>query len=164
MTKYILRLNTGDATVSAALKGLKAAGAATVLTIPTVGQLEHAKKGDTLVVLAHGDTTHVDKYTARDLASVLEKAGLKSGVAIDVVACESGSSGAPFALELKNQLVQHKIIPSKVSGGTGEMWVTKGGRPFARDESGARKQAGKVQEETPWGTRTRNVDPRYETR
>jgi hypothetical protein len=134
-----------------------------------VGQL---KKGDTLILLAHGNTSKLGGKTPAQIAELLSKADLKSGVTIDLVACNSGTGGSPLALELKTQLVSKKIVPASVSGGAGYMAVLNSGDTISAKKTGTNTQgkptyskvnAGKQKEQTPWGERTRNVNPTYRT-
>lgn len=88
--------------------------------------------GDTLYIIGHGNTRKLGGYSPAEMATLLAKAGMPSGVAVELVACNSGSSGAPYALELKIQLVQNKILPNGVSGGTGYMSVKSDGTTTVR--------------------------------
>jgi len=61
-------------------------------------------------------------FTARDVSDILAKGGLHGPVEIELYCCDTGMSGAPFALNLKVALVQaHKIMCS-VSAPTG--WLS----------------------------------------
>lgn len=173
MTNVILRLNPGDSVVNTSLDRLKKKFPGDVATATSnLDKIGKLKSGDRLFVLGHGNRSALGKLSAHDLADLLAKAGLKSGVTVELVACNSGSGGAPFALELKQQLVSHKIVPKSVSGGTNYMVVDDTGAPgtrtAARGADGKLRATGTVtqgtqREQTPWGERTRRVDPTYRT-
>ena len=137
-----------------------------------IGKVGQLKKGATLILLAHGNTSKLGGKTPAQVAELLSKADLKSGVTIDLVACNSGTGGSPLALELKTQLVSKKIVPASVSGGAGYMAVLKSGDTVSAKKTGtnahgkatySKVTAGKQKEQTPWGERTRNVKPTYRT-
>src|SRR5262245_57583413 len=74
-------------------------------------KLEEIVRGDILVINGHGDPVSLGGYSVKDLASLLARAGLRGPVEIELIACETGWGGAPYALELKVDLVQsHKIM------------------------------------------------------
>jgi hypothetical protein len=167
MGTVILRLNEGNATVTAHAGRLQSGNPGSVLVTVTGGldRIGTMANGDRLLVIGHGSPARIGAYSAEQLAGLLAGAGLPSGVAIDLVACQSGSTGAPFALELKLQLVSKKILPSSVSGGTNNMQVKPDGTPFTKTPGagGTEITSGKQLQNTPWGPRTRNVNPTYKT-
>jgi hypothetical protein len=175
MTKVIVRMQEGDDVVNRSCERLgKSIGAKTIklVDVAKVGKLV---KGDTLILLGHGNTSVLSKKSAQQIADLLAKADLKSGITIDLVACNSGTGGSPLALAVKTALVSHKIVPASVSGGQGYMRVlsdgsggigvrTKTGKVDAKGQPiKAEVKSGKVKEQTPWGERTRNVNPDYRT-
>lgn len=72
---------------------------------------------------------------------------------------------------MKTQLVSHKIVPAKVTGGTNWMYVAADGsaktEEDVRDKKGRMTErdvtAGREKVQTPWGERTRRVDPAFRT-
>jgi hypothetical protein len=173
MTKLIVRMQEGDDVVNGSCTRLKTKLGAKIIKLTEVAQVGKLKPGDTLILLAHGDTSKLGGKTPAQIADILAKADLPSGVIIDLVACESGKGGSPLALELKTQLVNSKkIVPKSVSGGTAYMAVLDQGKVIsATADFDARGNAtnvqqvnkGKVKEQTKFGERTRNVDPNYRT-
>lgn len=72
-----------------------------------------------LIVHGHGDTTELGNLKPTQLAQLLAGNGLKGPVVIKLFACNGGTGGAPYALELKVALVQgHKVMCS-VEGARG---------------------------------------------
>ena len=166
-------MQTGDATVDGSVDRLKKSTGASVIELSQIAKVGQLKKGDTLILLAHGSTSKLGGKTPADIATLLAKADLKSGITIDLVACNSGTGGSPLALELKTQLVSKKIVPASVSGGAGYMAVLKStGETISAKKTGTDAQGkatyskvtqGKEKQQTPWGERTRNVNPTYRT-
>jgi hypothetical protein len=67
--------------------------------------------GEKVVINGHGDPDTLGDLTYTQLAALLAKGGLKGPVSIELIACETGWGGAPYALNLKVELVQaHKIM------------------------------------------------------
>ena len=172
MTKLIVRMQEGDAIVNQSVDRLKTKTGASVIKLTEIAKVGKLKKGDTLILLAHGNTSKLGGKTAAQIAELLAKSDLPSGVTIDLVACNSGTGGSPLALELKTQLVSKKIVPASVSGGQGYMAVLSSGTTISAKKTGvddkgkatyAQVTPGKQKEQTPWGERTRNVDPNYRT-
>ncbi len=167
MSTVILRLNEGDSTVNTALDRLKKAnGGAQVITVKSgINKLATMKKGDKLIVLGHGSTKSLGKLSAQQIAELFSKNDMPSGVNIELVACKGGAGGAPFALELKTQLVSKKIVPGHVTGGTNNMRVRPDGTPYTKTpgQTGTEIHAGTETVDTPWGQRRRNVNPTYRT-
>lgn len=167
MDSLILRLNEGDAVVDLYLQRLKTGSGATDITVSELDQLSSLSADGTLYILGHGSTTDIGGYSAASLASLLAKHGMpSSGIEVVLVACNSGTGGAPFALELKVQLVSNKIVPASVSGGTSVMYVTEAGQPQAFQTSGT--DWSHVTDETktvstPWGSRKVKKGPTYKT-
>lgn len=164
MATTVLRLHEGDAVVDLAESNLRSRGGVTVIKessgIERLGQMH---KGDQLAILAHGNRTSLGGKSASDLAGLLAKNELPSGIGIELVACNSGTGGAPFALELKQQLVSRKILPAYVTGGTGYMWVKSGGATESFDRNRVDVPKGTQLVNTPWGSRTVRSDPIYKT-
>lgn len=175
MTKLIVRMQEGDDVVDRSCTRLSQATGAQVIRLSEVAKVGKLVKGDTLILLGHGNTSALSRKTAVQIADLLAKSDLKSGVTVDLVACNSGTGGSPLALAVKTALVNHKIVPGSVSGGQGYMRVlsdgtggtgvrVKTGQVDAHGNPVKKEvQAGKVKEQTPWGERTRNVNPEYRT-
>jgi hypothetical protein len=167
MASVILRMNETDGTVTAHLGRLQTGHplATTITVTGGLADIANIDRLETLFVLGHGGSTKLGGYTASALAKLLKDAEMKDGVVIELVACKSGWGGTPFALELKNELVMLKIRPTSVSGGTNNMQVKADGTPFTKQPGagGAEIVAGKEIVNTPWGTRTKNVNPVYKT-
>ena len=119
MKKVIFRTHETDATVTRALNRLKQPDMTVITKSGGLGEIGNLKKGDKLIMLGHGSTTSLGGYSAAGLAKELKDADLKSGVHIELVACNCGTGGAPFALELKMELVGKGILPASVVAGTG---------------------------------------------
>jgi hypothetical protein len=157
MTEIILRLHPGDKTVDGAEKRLASAGRAVVTEASGIGGISALGAGDTLFILAHGSPTSLGGYSATDLAALLALNNLKSGVNIQLVACNSGSGRAPFSLELKVALVSKKIVPASIQGGTNYMQVKSDGSISIADFNWSTKkwsaeiQDGSETVMTPWG-------------
>ena len=167
MTELILRLNEGNAAVDRNLARLETTGRKTVLVSTGVDAIGDLVAGDTLFILGHGSTSSLGGYSASELAALLSKAGLKSQIAIELVACNSGTGNAPFALELKTQLVSKKVVPSSVSGGTNYMIVGQDGGHKSvvvdfQAKTIADMEDGTQIVQTPWGPRRRNKPKSYE--
>lgn len=164
MAELILRLHEGDTTVDGALNRLTLGGTREYVTERTgLSKIGTLAPGDRLFVLGHGDPNSVGDKSAEALAILLRDAGLVSGVHVSLVACNTGSSGAPYALELKRQLRSRGIAPASVSGGTEYMQVKDDGSLMVADYDYATGQwkpevtDGKETVNTPWGPRTRNI-------
>lgn len=172
MTKLIVRMQEGDDVVNGSVERLQKSTGAAVIKLTEIAKVGKLKKGDTLILLAHGNTSKLGGKTAAQIAELLAKADLVSGVTIDLVACNSGTGGSPLALAVKTELVSKKIVPASVSGGAGYMAVLKAGGVVSAKKTGVddkgkatygQVKAGKEKVQTPWGERTRNVDPTYRT-
>ena len=112
MANLILRLDKGDGIINKSTKILREQTGYEVITDNNMTyKLGTINSGENLIINAHGDTTTCGGYTAKELAALLAKYGLKGPVNINIIACETGFGGAPYALELKMELVQaHKIL------------------------------------------------------
>jgi hypothetical protein len=175
MTKLIVRMQEGDDVVNKSCERLEKATGAKTIKLAEIAKVGKLVKGDTLILLGHGNTSALSKKSAEQIADILAKADLKSGITVDLVACNSGTGGSPLALAVKTQLVSHKIVPASVSGGQGYMRVLSDGsggigvrtKTGQVDKKGraikSEVRAGTVKEQTPWGERTRNVNPEYRT-
>lgn len=140
MAEMILRLHPGDATVDGAQGRLATAGRTVVTEAAGIGGISALGSGDTLFILGHGEPNDLGGYKPSALADLLAANGLKSGVAIQLVACNSGSGRAPYSLELKVSLVSKKIVPASIQGGTNYMQVNADGTLSVADYN--------------WGTQT----------
>jgi hypothetical protein len=166
-------MDEGDQVVTDSLKNLKKKyGSAKVFTWSQIAaNVGKIKKGDQFIILGHGSTSDIGHKSAREFAAAFAKADLPSGVIIDMVACNTGKGGSPLALTLKTELVSLKIVPAKVTGGTNLMYVYSDGvvrtGQEGQDARGNRQidltHKGKEKVQTPWGERSRNVDPTYRT-
>ena len=175
MTKLIVRMQEGDKVVNDSCTRLSKATGAKVIKLTEVEKVGKLVKGDTLILLGHGNSSALSKKSAAQIADILAKAEMKSGITLDLVACNSGTGGSPLALAVKTALVNHKIVPASVSGGQGYMRVlsdgtggigvrVKTGQVDAKGNAVKKEvKSGKVKEQTPWGERTRNVNPEYRT-
>ena len=167
MSTVILRLNEGDATVTLQATWLQTGnpGSQIITVTGGLGALEQMKSGDQLFVIGHGSPRKIGGYTPAELAALLAANALPSGLWIELVACKAGASGAPFALELKVFLVSAKVVPISVTGGTNNMRVKNDGTPYTKTPGAAGTEivAGKEVVNTPWGPRTRNINPKFGT-
>ena len=169
MAEMIFRMHEGDLTVTGALGRLQTAGRSVVLESTGLDNIGNLVATDRLFILGHGETTNIGGKTAAELAKLLTSSGLKSGVHIELVACNSGTGNAPFALELKVELVSRKVVPASVSGGTSYMQVAADGTTtvadynFATSQWSAQITDGSETVQTPWGPRLRNVVKNFKT-
>jgi hypothetical protein len=169
MAEMILRLHEGDVTVTGSLGRLQTPGRTVVTESGGLGNLATLAAGDTLFILGHGSPSTLGGKSAEALAKLLADADFKSGISIELVACNSGTGSAPFALELKTQLVSRKIVPRTVAGGTNYMQVKgDGSLQTAGYDWGTRTWAPEVVDGTetvmtPWGPRKRNVVKTFKT-
>jgi hypothetical protein len=72
-----------------------------------------------LIINGHGNTTTAGGMTVCQLAKMLYDSGLKGPVEIVLLACMTGTLGAPYALELKVALAQSYKIVCSVSAPRG---------------------------------------------
>jgi hypothetical protein len=166
MTELILRMNEGNDVVDRNLSRLQTTGRKSVKVSTGIDAIGDLKDGDTLFILGHGNPTKLGNKSAEEMAKLLSDAGLKSRIAIELVACNSGTGSVPFALELKTRLVSKKIVPSSVSGGTNYMVVGSDGAHKAVAVDFAAKTAVEMDDsteivQTPWGPRRRNKPKSY---
>jgi len=89
--------------------------------------LGNIKSSGDLYLHGHGEPSKLGDKTPTEMAKFLADQGLRGPVVIHLYACNGGTGGAPFALELKVALVQgHKIMCS-VDGAKGYLDLTGGG-------------------------------------
>lgn len=163
MAEMILRLHPGDATVDGALSRLATDGREVVTEASNSSKIGGLAEGDTLFILGHGQPNDLGGYSPSALADYLASKGLKSGIAIQLVACNSGSGRAPYSLELKVALVSKKIVPKSIQGGTNYMQVKNDGSISVADYNFATKtwspeiQDGTQTVDTPWGPQRKLV-------
>jgi hypothetical protein len=82
-------------------------------------------KDETLYIVGHSGGNKLGGYSVKELAAILHKGGLGVGpLSIGLVACNTGSGHAPFALELKVQLVMLYGIMCAVQAPRGSMGNT----------------------------------------
>jgi len=163
MATIIFRTHESDNVVTLALNLLKKPAMQVVTVSGGLDKISQMKKGDRLIILGHGSPTSLGGYKARELAELLYQASLPSGLDIELVACNCGAGGAPYALELKMELVSKKILANSVTAGTGYMWVKPDGTAFSKSKGGTQIVKGTQTVSTPWGPRKRNIDPTYRT-
>jgi len=161
MSTVIFRTHEAEKVVTAALLILKKPGMEVVTASGGLQRLARMRRGDRLMILGHGSPTSLGGYSAAQLAKVLSDASLPSGIDIELVACNCGAGGNPFALNLKTELVTQKIVPKSVIAGTGYMWVKDDGTPYSKGTNGTEIVEGQRTVSTPWGNRVRNVSPTY---
>lgn len=82
--------------------------------------LSNVAHGDFLFIVGHGSAVQMTLagHKPHELAKILTDNGLSNPVNIFLYSCNTGFGGGPYALELKIQLVQKKILCS-VSAPTG---------------------------------------------
>ncbi len=157
MAEMILRLHPGDATVDGAQSRLATPGRTVVTEAAGIEGISGLAAGDKLFILGHGEPNDLGGYTPSALAQLLASKGLKSGIHIQLVACNSGSGRAPYSLELKVSLVSKKIVPASIQGGTNYMQVNADGSLSIADYNWATSTwSGEIQDgaqtvTTPWG-------------
>jgi hypothetical protein len=129
MASLILRMNEGDAAVNRGVATLVTdTGYAVVLESALTGKnelLAGIKGDDQLVIHGHGSATKLGGKKAIQLAKLLADSGLSGPVLILLFACKGGSTGAPYALELKVALVQGHKIMCAVLGAKGTLTRNK---------------------------------------
>lgn len=91
----------------------------------TLAGLSSVKSGDWLFVVGHGSASRqtLTGHSPSGLAKLLTDSGLSQPVEIFLYSCSTGFGGAPYALELKIQLVQQKVLCS-VAAPTGPINAT----------------------------------------
>jgi hypothetical protein len=165
VANLILRFNENDPSVNPHETDMHNGTGAEVVKVSTgldkIGKMGH---GETLYILGHGSPSQIDDQSASDIAKKLYAADFPSGINVVLVACNSGSGGAPFALALKMELVSLKILPASVTGGTNFMSTDDAGAPITVEASGNQVVQGTRLQNTPWGTRRVNVTPTYRTK
>ena len=163
MTEIVLRLHPGDGTVDGAEARLAAPGRDVVTEAAGIERIADLVSGDTLFILGHGSSSTLGGYKPAELAKLLADNELKSGVSIQLVACNSGSGRAPYSLELKVSLVSRKIVPASIQGGTNYMQVKSDGSLSIADYNwGTNTWSGEIQDDsqqvmTPWGPQRKLV-------
>ena len=163
MPNLILRLDVGDSVIDRSTAILRKSTGAQVVTPSNMPyKVAEVGPGETLLINAHGDSTTCGGYTASQLAAFLAQKGLRSGVNIEIIACETGFGGAPFALELKTQLVQGHKITCSVSAPTRYVAVGDNGQRQVLDATFG--QNGQVTSVTPVPTGTQLVNTPWGTR
>lgn len=116
MASLILRLDAGDATIDRSTRIFRETLGREVITDKNMlYKLADVGRGEEVLINAHGTPSRLGGYTAKELAALLAKGGLRGPVNVKLVACHTGWGGAPFALELKVELVQGQKIMCSVS-------------------------------------------------
>jgi len=88
-----------------------------------------------LYLHGHGEPTALGGKSPTVMAKFLADQGLRGPVVIHLYACNGGTGGAPYALELKVALVQgHKIMCS-VDGAKGYLDLAHGNWSIAKNLS-----------------------------
>lgn len=174
MASLILRLDTGDAVIDRSTRILRGQTGYEVVTDRNMTyKLGSIGRGENLIVNAHGDSTTCGGYTTTQLAALLAKHGLKGPVNIQIIACETGFGGAPYALGLKMELVQAHKIQATVTAPTRYVAVQNNGNTAVMDATfGANGTVTSVTPvndgvrtvNSPWGPRRVRVAQQYDTR
>jgi hypothetical protein len=101
----------------------------------TLAGLSQVLSGDLLFIVGHGSATKqtLTGHSPSGLAKLLTDSGLRWPVDIFLYSCSTGFGGAPYALELKIQLVQNKVLCS-VAAPTGPINATFKVRTNAKSE------------------------------
>jgi hypothetical protein len=99
-------------------------------------KLAGIRSGGTLIINSHGSATTVSGRSVNDLAQLLYDSGLRGPVEIVLLACNTGTLGAPFALELKITLVQRYKIMCGVSAPLGRVGTNIVGEWKVRKDDG----------------------------
>jgi hypothetical protein len=119
MASLILRLDVGDQVIDRSTLILQQQKGWDVITPNSnLSKLGNVGRGETLIINGHGDPVSLGGYSTSGLAALLAQGGLRGPVEIQLIACETGWGGAPFALELKVALVQGQKIMCSVSAPT----------------------------------------------
>ncbi|MBE0616335.1 MAG: hypothetical protein IH608_00225 [Proteobacteria bacterium] len=173
MASLILRLDTGDAVIDRSTKILREQTGYEVITDTNMTyKLATIGRNENLIINAHGDATSCGNYSVTELASLLARKGLKGPVNIQIIACETGFSGAPYALQLKMELVQAHKIMANVSAPTRYVAVQDNGHTAVMDATFAANGSvtsvtpvndGVRLVNTPWGTRRVRTAQQYRT-
>ena len=115
----ILRLDVGDGTIDRSTRILRDKLGYEVITAENMlYKLKDVGQGEKLIINGHGDPDSLGGLSYTQLAALLAKGGLKGPVEIQLIACETGWGGAPYALNLKVELVQSRKIVCSVSAPT----------------------------------------------
>jgi len=79
--------------------------------------LTNVSRGDTLFIVGHGSAVKMTLagHSPANLAEILTDNGLSQPVNIFLYSCNAGFGGGPYALELKMELVQKKILCSVIA-------------------------------------------------
>ena len=173
MPNLILRLNLGDTVIDRSTVILSnSTGSEVVTPVTNAHKIALVNTGETLIINAHGSSDSCGGYSHENLAAFLAKHGLRTGANIEIIACETGFGGSPYALNLKTELVQgHKII-CKVTAPTRYVAINDDSSKLVCDATfavnGDVTSVTPVVEgtqliNTPWGTRKVNKTTDYKT-
>ena len=110
MSAYLLFLQGENSGLGVRTKANIIASKGAISITPT--GLSRVSRGDTLFIVGHGSTKTLAGHSPSQLASILTSNGLSKAVNIYLYSCNTGFGGAPYALELKMQMVQSKILCS----------------------------------------------------
>lgn len=167
----ILRMDVGNAVIDRSTRILREQTGFDVVTPNNmtykIGQI--AKHG-TLIINGHGNQESLGGYSAADLAALLAQHKLPSPVNIELIACNTGFGGAPYALELKVELAQKHKTPATVSAPTRYVAVAGDGQRRTLDATFAANGAvtsvtpvatGVQVVNTPWGPQKKRSGTSY---
>jgi hypothetical protein len=131
MANLILRLDSGDAVIDRSTAILRDALGCEVVTPQNMTYLiGRVAPGETLYINGHGDADTMGGLTVSELAGLLAKHNLKGSTNIAIIGCNTGWGGAPYALNLKVELVQAHKIRTAVSAPTGFISVRDDGSTY----------------------------------
>lgn len=97
--------------------------------------LANLKSGGALYLHGHGEPAALGDKSPTEMAKFLAEHGLKGPVVIHLYACNGGTGGAPYALELKVALVQGHKVMCAVDGAKGFLDLAHGNWSIAKNES-----------------------------
>jgi hypothetical protein len=131
MASLILRLDIGDAVIDRSTKILRENLGVEVITARNMlYKLAQVGADETVYINGHGSPNSIGGLSVNELAGLLAKGGLRGPVNIVVIACNTGWGGAPYALNLKIELIQSKKIRSAVSAPNGFISVRNDGSTY----------------------------------
>jgi len=94
--------------------------------------------GDKVYIVGHGSQTSLGGDTPNGVAMCLKRAGLKSGVIVSLVSCNTGTTSNSFAHRLRAELKDTFGLECQVVGRKGAATVAKSGTVFTKTNLGWR--------------------------
>ncbi len=94
--------------------------------------------GDKVYIVGHGSPTTLGGETPNGIAFALKRAGLRSGVIVSLVSCNTGTTDNSFAHLLKTELASTFEVDCQVVGRKGLATVSKSGSVFTKTNLGWR--------------------------